>query len=199
MPVMGGFEATRAIREKEAGTGRRVPIIAMTAHAMKGDRERCLEAGMDDYISKPIDSARLLALVGAAASARPATVDEAPRPAPQSACDIDAFIARVGGDVGLAREMALLFIPDAVRLLDGIRMAVDAGDAERLRQEAHALKGAAGNFDAARAVAGALALERMGKAGDLSEARAVSASLHQETTRLIDALRAFGEDRACAS
>jgi HPt (histidine-containing phosphotransfer) domain-containing protein len=95
--------------------------------------------------------------------------------------------------------MALLFIPDAVRLLDGIRMAVDAGDAERLRQEAHALKGAAGNFDAARAVAGALALERMGKAGDLSEARAVSASLHQETTRLIDALRAFGEDRACAS
>ncbi len=199
MPVMGGFEATRAIREKEAGTGRHVPIIAMTAHAMKGDRERCLEAGMDDYISKPIDSARLLALVGSAGAERPAAPEEPPVPASQSACDIAAFIARVGGDVGLAREMALLFIPDAVRLLEGIRQAIDAGDAERLRQEAHALKGAAGNFDATRTVAGALALERMGKAGDLSEARGVSAALHQETTRLIDALRAFGEDRACAS
>jgi signal transduction histidine kinase/CheY-like chemotaxis protein len=199
MPVMGGFEATRAIREKEAGTGRHVKIIAMTAHAMKGDRERCLEAGMDDYISKPIDSARLLALVGSAGAERPAAREDDPAPSPHSACDIDAFIARVGGDVGLAREMALLFIPDAVRLLEGIRQAVDTGDAERLRQEAHALKGAAGNFDASRTVGGALALERMGKAGDLSEARAVSAALHQETTRLIDALRAFGEDRACAS
>ena len=63
MPEMGGFEATGLIRAHEQQGGRRVPIIAMTAHAMKGDRERCVEAGMDDYLSKPIDSKRLIAMV----------------------------------------------------------------------------------------------------------------------------------------
>ncbi len=128
MPVMGGFEATVAIRERERSTGRHMPIIAMTAHAMKGDRERCLDAGMDDYISKPIDSAKLLALVdrvGSAATASgapsmlevPASARQAPALPPPDACDVDAFIERVGGDADLAREMAVLFIPDAIRLV----------------------------------------------------------------------------------
>jgi CheY-like chemotaxis protein len=241
MPVMGGFEATHAIRERERPTGRHMPIIAMTAHAMKGDRERCIEAGMDDYISKPIDSAKLLALVdriGAeAAAARPemrtpavnasaggaqvpaaptvapaamssvsaAAVAAPPAPAPApavavaDACDVDAFIERVGGDVDLAREMAVLFIPDAIRLVDAIREAVDAADPERLRQEAHALKGAAGNFGAARVVAAAFDLEKMGRGGDLSRSKDVFASLAVDASQLVDALRAFAETPSCAS
>jgi two-component system sensor histidine kinase/response regulator len=63
MPVMGGFEAAALIRSREAGTGKRIPIIAMTAHALKGDRERCIEAGMDGYVPKPIDAANLSATV----------------------------------------------------------------------------------------------------------------------------------------
>ncbi|MEO7272107.1 MAG: response regulator, partial [Vicinamibacterales bacterium] len=207
MPVMGGFEATRAIREREKTTGRHLPIIAMTAHAMKGDRERCIEVGMDEYISKPIDSARLLALidrVAAGAAAEPLPVATPPPPPPSPApvpasCDVDSFIERVGGDVDLAREMATLFIPDAIRLMDGIREAVAAGHAERLRQEAHALKGAAGNFNATRVVASALDLELMGKSGDLARATAVFATLEADATLLLAALRTFGQARACAS
>ena len=212
MPVMGGFEATKAIREREQATGRHLPIIAMTAHAMKGDRERCIEVGMDEYISKPIDSTRLLELIDrvAAGAAAPAAAPDAnaaaapPSPAPApgpvpASCDVDSFIDRVGGDIELAREMAMLFIPDAHRLIDGIRAAVAAGSAERLRQEAHALKGAAGNFNATRVVASALDLELMGKSGDLARSRAVFATLEADATQLLAALQAFGEARACVS
>jgi CheY-like chemotaxis protein len=210
MPVMGGFEATLAIRERERLTGRHLPIIAMTAHAMKGDRERCLEAGMDDYISKPIDSAKLLGLVdriGSAPSApgtpstatASASARHVPATPPADACDVEAFIERVGGDADLAREMTVLFIPDAIRLVSAIRDAVDAGDPERLRQEAHALKGAAGNFGAARVVAASLDLEMMGKAGDLSRSKAVLASLEEHAAQLVEALRLFAETPSCAS
>jgi HPt (histidine-containing phosphotransfer) domain-containing protein len=156
---------------------------------------------MDDYISKPIDSVRLLELVSRAGAPPTAPLDmwAAPPPPAPSICDLAAFVHRVGGDLELAREMALLFIPDAVRLLAAIRGAAELGDAERLRQEAHALKGAAGNFDAARTVAGAQALELMGKSGDLSRAGAVIDQLQLDTAPLIETLRAFGEARACAS
>jgi len=210
MPVMGGFEATVAIRELERSTGRHMPIIAMTAHAMKGDRERCLDAGMDDYISKPVDSAKLLALVdrvdsAATASGAPSMLEvaasarQAPAVPPQDACDVDAFIERVGGDTDLARELAVLFIPDAIRLVGRIRDAVDAAEPERLRQEAHALKGAAGNFGAARVVAASLDLEMMGKAGDLSRSKAVLATLEEDASQLVEALRLFAETPSCAS
>jgi two-component system sensor histidine kinase/response regulator len=199
MPVMGGFEATRAIREREQITGQHIPIVAMTAHAMKGDRERCIEVGMDDYISKPIDSAKLLALVDRVGAGVQVVPEVVAPPSNDGACDMDEFIERIGGDADLAREMAVLFIPDAVRLLAGIQEAVDAGDAGRLRQEAHALKGAAGNFGAARVVAAALELEMMGKSGDVSKSKAVFATLNVDTVLLIDALRVFGEARACAS
>jgi two-component system, sensor histidine kinase and response regulator len=226
MPVMGGFEATLVIRQREMSTGRRLPIIAMTAHAMKGDRERCIEAGMDDYISKPIDSGKLLALVdrsgghfagkspaaapaaptvlavpaaSVSAASAPAAVAVAPPVPAADACDVDAFIERVGGDADLAREMAVLFIPDAIRLVGAIREAVEAGDPERLRQEAHALKGAACNFGAARVVAAAFDLEKMGKAGDLARSKAVFASLDADASELVEALRAFAETPSCAS
>jgi CheY-like chemotaxis protein len=200
MPVMGGLEATRLIRERERVTGRHLPIVAMTAHAMKGDRERCIEGGMDDYISKPIDSGKLLKLVDRIGTPAPPASPEVDAPAAaDDACDLAAFIERVGGDEELAREMALLFIPDATRLLGLIEQAVEDGDAERLRLEAHALKGAAGNFGAARTVDAAKDLEQMGRVGDLTRSREVADALREDTERLIHALRTFGEAPTCAS
>ncbi len=129
----------------------------------------------------------------------PRAARHAPALPPPDACDVDSFIERVGGDTELARELAVLFIPDAIRLVGAIRDAVDAAEPERLRQEAHALKGAAGNFGAARVVAASLDLEMMGKAGDLSRSKAVLASLEEDASQLVEALRLFAETPSCAS
>ena len=130
--------------------------------------------------------------LGSAAGAQ--TPDGQPVP-----LSLEQIMGRVGGDADLARELAVLFIPDAIRLVGRIRDAVDAAEPERLRQEAHALKGAAGNFGAARVVAASLDLEMMGKAGDLSGSKAVLASLEEDASQLVEALRLFAETPSCAS
>jgi CheY-like chemotaxis protein len=109
MPEMGGFEATAAIRARETEGGPRLPIIAMTAHAMKGDRERCLAAGMDAYLTKPLDSRKLCFIVEHIASGR-APMAETAIP------DVsDRVLARVGGDRELLAEISRLFVADAPR------------------------------------------------------------------------------------
>jgi CheY-like chemotaxis protein/HPt (histidine-containing phosphotransfer) domain-containing protein len=209
MPEMGGFEATAAIRARERAAGRHTPIVAMTARAMKGDRERCLEAGMDDYISKPIDRERLLAIVERMpasdtlqAAAEPAAA-EAPDAGEAGAavpvCDIDAFIGRIGGDAALGREMASAFVADASRLRDELTKAVASGQAPAIEAAAHAIKGAASLFDAHPTVALALQLEEQGRAGVTDGADETSARLIRELTALVDALGAFTGERTCVS
>jgi signal transduction histidine kinase/DNA-binding response OmpR family regulator len=159
MPEMGGFEAAGAIRTLEQQSGAHVPIVAMTAHAMKGDRERCLAAGMDEYLTKPLDPRQLCQLVEEMAAGR------APAAAGRSAAAGVSIqvLARVGGDRELLAEISRLFVEDAPRHLERIRQALDARDGDALRRAAHGLKGAAANFDADGVVSASRTLEELGR------------------------------------
>jgi CheY-like chemotaxis protein/HPt (histidine-containing phosphotransfer) domain-containing protein len=183
MPEMGGFEATGVIRAAERATGAHVPIIAMTAHAMKGDRERCLAAGMDEYLTKPLDSRRLCTLVEHIAAGRQA-VDMDPPPAEIS----DQVLARVGGDRQLLAEISRLFVDDAPRHLERIREALEQRDGESLRRAAHGLKGAAANFEAEGVVTAARTLEEIGRTAAFDGHEAAWRALTLETKRLVTTL-----------
>jgi PAS domain S-box-containing protein len=205
MPVVDGFSATRAIREREAGTGRRQPVVAMTAHAMKGDRERCLAGGMDDYVSKPIQRHELLRVLEWAASLRPGDGDAlpaapAPPPPPAAPAPADleraAAVDRLGGDEALFAELAELFRADAPRLLDDVRRALAAADARTLGRAAHTIKGAAGYVGGTAVAAAAGTLEQLGVAGNLAAAPAALVTLEQTVARLTAAL---ADDPAAAS
>ena len=187
MPEMGGFEATAAIRGVEAATGSRVPIIALTAHAMSGDRDRCLAAGMDGYLSKPIDRLQLFEAVESAGAtsghhAAPESREEA-----EGALSLDrrGLMERLGGDEDLAREVFTLFQQDGPVYLARIRSAIDAGDATALQAAAHALKGAAGNLSAGPTADAARELELLAQSGDLTRAADAGRRLDHEFARLL--------------
>ncbi len=192
MPELDGLEATAAIRERERGSGRHVPIVALTAHAMKGDAERCLAAGMDGYLAKPLQPRELSAAIEAALAGRRAHAPETAEGAPAAAAmDESKLMERVGGDRQALAQIVRLFRTDAPRQLVRIRSAIRAGDAVRLRAAAHALKGAVSNFAAARATEAALQLQRLGESGELVRAGAALQRLEGELAGLLSALQAL--------
>ena len=175
MPVMGGLEATAAIRDAERASGTHLPIVALTAHAMHGDRERYLEAGMDGYVTKPIDGVELTRIIdqlvppaAAQGTVPAAAVPVAPVAAGRPAFDERFIRARLGDNARLFAKLVRLFLEDCPARMRAMRRAIDAGDGEALREAAHALKGAAANFAAAPVVEAARQLELQGKNGDLS-------------------------------
>ncbi len=192
MPEMNGLEATAAIREIESTTGVRTPILALTAHTLDGDREQCLSAGMDAYISKPI---RVANFMRAVAGLVPCSVEHMPEctdpPAPQGTLDTADILARFEGDTVLLQEAAELFRQGYPRLLSAARDAVRRGDAESVERTAHTIKGSVGNFGSAAAVDAAFKLEDMGRAKDLKNALAACETLECEIERLLDALIAL--------
>jgi CheY-like chemotaxis protein len=158
MPELDGLETTTAIRERERTTGGHLPIVALTAHAMKGDAERCLEAGMDAYLAKPLQPRALVAAIDGVLGSRPGVLDLA------------RLLERVGGDRKALAELVRIFEEDAPKQVARIRKAIGEGDGAALRAAAHALKGAVSNFAAPPATEAALRLQKMGEAGQLAGA-----------------------------
>ncbi len=188
MPVMGGFDATQAIRGREEREGGHVRIIALTAHALQRDRERCLAAGMDGYLPKPIDRLDLFAAVELDEPA----LEEAVRPS-SVGDDVAQFdeaelMDRLGGDREILREVVAIFCHSAPDLVSEIRTSIEGRDLTRLRATAHTLKGAAGNLSAKRLAALALELEDAGQSSDVARAAHYFPRLAAEAEELLTIL-----------
>jgi HPt (histidine-containing phosphotransfer) domain-containing protein len=138
---------------------------------MKGDRERCLKAGMDDYVPKPINSRQLFEMIDGVRSAALKASADGESGNTQEILDESAFLARFDGEPELLRDVVNLFLDDCPKLLDGIRGAVERGDAGGLERAAHKLKGTVANFSARASYEAALRLEVMGREGHLEQAR----------------------------
>ncbi|HUY33783.1 MAG TPA: PAS domain S-box protein [Pirellulales bacterium] len=189
MPEVDGLTATGEIRRWERTAGGHLPIVAMTAHAMIGDRERCLASGMDHYISKPVRARELLAVIEQviAGGTRPAAPSSAAAGSQEPAADVldwAAALDRLQGDRELLEELVEVFRGECPKLLTQVRDAVAASDAGKLKLAAHTLKGAVSNFAARDAVEAARLLEQMGKQGNLAGADEALAALERELERL---------------
>jgi two-component system, sensor histidine kinase and response regulator len=199
MPEMDGMETTAAIRAKERKTGGHLPIIAMTAHAMKGDRERCLAGGMDDYLSKPIRGRDLFEKIqkvlnlGVVAESVESQ-SPLPTPAPtqmDSVFDEAWLLERVDGSQEAAIMLAKAFLQESPELLAGVRQAVEQRDTAAVARFAHAIKGAVSNYSAKKAFEAALSLEKAGSRRDLEHLEAGLGELEREIGRLQKALSSF--------
>jgi CheY-like chemotaxis protein/HPt (histidine-containing phosphotransfer) domain-containing protein len=186
MPEMDGYEATRQIRGLRSGV-RTIPVIAMTAHAMKGDREKCLDAGMDDYVSKPVKPQQLLEVVQRWAGKQvlhASSGDEEASDVAPSPLNLDHLEEITGGDDAFRQELFDLFFKDAGEHLSSMERAALQGDAAALEREAHAVKGAGKNMGAERFGEIALGLELMGKSGSLEGVGGLLLDLGEELQRI---------------
>ena len=184
MPEMSGFEATAVIREKEKKTGKHQLIIALTAHAMKGDRERCLEAGMDEYLIKPVQSDELFAALSAAVASRQTTVTP-----PTDVFDSRGALNRAGHDPELLAELIEIFLEDCPRRVAEIQEAISLSDAQGLERSAHKLKGAAAVFEARSVVELAEQLETLGHQANIPSAQELLPTLDSQIDELTRALQ----------
>jgi CheY-like chemotaxis protein len=192
MPEMDGFEATAAIRAGEQGTGAHIPLIAITAHAMRGDRERCLSAGFDGYVSKPVQFKELFDTIDrltppelGAKRRTPIPGGATPDPTAESPSAFDERVAleRTGGDRELLRELIAVFLSEIPNWMQTLRGALERRDAPALRITAHAVKGAVDSCGASGAFDAAMLLERIGAEGNLAAAPAALAVLERRIER----------------
>jgi two-component system, sensor histidine kinase and response regulator len=193
MPVVDGFQATAAIRAAQRPSEPRLPIVALTASEAPEDRQRCLDAGMDAFLSKPIDVARLVEVVERFAPGGAATVATSSPAAilpgaTVSTFDYQAALARFGGLRELFQEMGEMFLADAPRLLAEIRAAYDAGDFRTVERTAHRLKGTAGYFGVPAAVEAARRVEQDGKREDREVLAPGIQALEREVDQLARAM-----------
>ncbi len=186
MPEMDGFEATRRIRELEEATGGHITIAAMTAHAMAGDRERCLAAGMDDYVSKPLRKEDLLRVLERAR----VTGDHLETGA-RFLYSREELLSQCDGDEDLLSELVSIFRDNTPQIVGAIGMAVEKHDASALAAQAHKLLSSLGTFGAESARALALRLEKQGRENDFRGVKERFSKLERETDKIHAALADF--------
>jgi two-component system, sensor histidine kinase and response regulator len=189
MPEMDGLEATRLLREKEKSSGQHQAVVAMTALVMKGDRERCMTAGMDGYLSKPIRQQELDDVLDTyLALDRPNPFLSKPDDLPETSVCVEELLERIDGDRGFLSELLVLFLGDYPGQIQSARQAIANNDAAELQRVGHALKGALGNLAAPIASGIAGELESMGRSGNISLAGARIDELEEELKRVIETL-----------
>jgi len=207
MPHMDGLDAAQAIRRREQRTGLHVPIIAMTAHAMQGDRERCLQAGMDDYLPKPIQTRTLLEKVAALAASL-AKAQPAPGPPPSGGqaapqdnerFDLEEALQTVEGDANLLREAANLLLDGLPTQIEQLRQFAQEGDLEQVWELAHKVKGSLSQMGARLAWEAAMNLEQQARQGDSAQVRDWLEKLRNELDLLTPVLRDFVKGATCRS
>ena len=208
MPVMDGLTATRQLRQEERFAA--LPVIAMTANALAGDRERCLEGGMNDYVSKPIDPTQLFEVLArwispreqAPGAAHPAPMEpesaEAPLPASIPGVDMDSGLRRVSGNRALYQKLLRQFLKAQTGASALIRLALSQGDMARARHAAHTLKGVAGNLGATSIADIATNLEKQLMAGSASGVEAHLDTLDERMAKLAEALASLNTGREAA-
>jgi len=199
MPILDGFQATSVIRALERGSDTTTPIIAMTAHAMRGDREKCLEAGMDAYVAKPLDVKQLLGLIESVAEDRSSTQtngqesepDEPFAPSSTPVVDYAGAMKRLGNDAELFEEFIVYYDEDVKQLVQEIEESIKSEATGDLHRAAHNLKGLASNLGAQRVVNASYSLERIGKNNELLKAPQALKLLKSEIERLDTALQNY--------
>jgi len=195
MPHMDGFEATATIRTREKQAGQHIPIIAMTAHAMKGDRQHCLDAGMDGYLPKPIRAQDLLQTIQttlAEFSQSASSESEIPPETETSTVDYQQVLKNVGGSTETLQAVLALFTEECPKLMEGIQQAIAKGDSATLQRLAHTLKGTIQIFGVERPAATALRMETLGREENLPDAE----GLWPELVKEIDQLKTMLDDLA---
>lgn len=180
MPLMDGLEATRTIRRWEAAGRQHIPIIAMTAHAMKGDRERCLESGMDGYVAKPIRAAQLFSAIATALELEEGVTgeqmghtpptDAAPLAGDLGVIDWESALQSAGGDIGLLTEVVQAYLEECPRWIAELQRALHQGDREVICRIAHSVLGALRHFGAHAACETAKQVEDFARAGEMDRA-----------------------------
>jgi two-component system sensor histidine kinase/response regulator len=213
MPEMDGFEATREIRLREKLSGRHVPIIAMTANAMQGDRARCLDAGMDDYIAKPVRTEELKAILERWVPSDPAsqshkdtaTVTDqngehsmSDGQSRNSICDVEKTLARLEGDRELLQQLVQLFLEQTPKEMGEIRDALTQGNHDELARRAHKLKGSVSQFVAPTVLDAVKRLEQLARAGHITDAQTVFQTLQMEMDAFIKVLKHLNQEETLA-
>jgi len=212
MPEMDGFETVAEIRRHECQNpqGRPVPVIALTAHAMKDDRERCLAAGMDGYVSKPVRRTTLFRTIESVLQGKgdPQPKDESPASPPKadsralpktpSAFDLPAALRRLDGDLDLLAELAGLFLETGPAMMEEIRRALADDNLEAVARVAHTLKSSAGNFDARSVFEAAMNLDMAARERDRPAVEKHWESLETDVAALANELAAYANARPVA-
>ena len=196
MPTMDGLQATQMIRRLSQTSQAEIPIVAMTAHARREDRRKCLAAGMDAYVAKPIDAPKLVQLVESVKRRTEEMLSSdswevVAVTSPPTLINVQSAKARMDGDESLVIDLAQFFVEDAPKLVKEIEQALEAGHADVVERAAHSLKGLAANFDAETLATTAMIVEEHGRNEDLEQAREQFADLQKSADSVTNAIQEY--------